>query len=104
MTMSIEECVEVLEDMCNVDLTEREFEALSLAIQILSRLNEENIEKVIAGLMPNFIWGYVCRKCGGGGSGEERTNCPECNGVGITDWQTKGFSESLINSLVKEKE
>jgi hypothetical protein len=43
MTMSIEECVEVLEDMCNVDLTEREFEALSLAIKILSRLNEEFI-------------------------------------------------------------
>ncbi len=43
MTMSIEECVEVLEDMCNVDLTEREFEALSLAIQILSRVNEEFI-------------------------------------------------------------
>ena len=76
MTMSIEECVEVLEDMCSVDLTEREFEALSLAIQILSRLNE--------GFIENSILDY--------------------QEAGHMLGATKPLAQSLINSLIKEEE
>jgi hypothetical protein len=61
MTMSIEECVEVLEDMCNVDLTEREFEALSLAIKILSRLNEGFISNAIDYCVPKGV-AFVSKK------------------------------------------
>ena len=69
-----------------------------------TRLTEEEWEKVVTDLMPKIIWGYICKECGGGGAGEERSNCPKCNGVGITDWQTKGLAYAIYEAGAKKLE
>ena len=69
-----------------------------------TRLTEEEWEKVVTDLMPKIIWGYICKECGGGGAGEERSNCPKCNGVGITDWQTKGLAHAIYEAGTKKLE
>jgi hypothetical protein len=76
-------------------------DALSKLEALMVKMDEIEIEKVLQELMPKFIWGYVCKKCNGGGSGEGRSNCSSCNGVGITDWQTQGLAKSISTHFGK---
>ena len=67
-------------------------------------MGEAEIEKVLADLMPRFVWGYVCNKCRGGGSDGGSNICSKCNGVGIIDWQTSGLAHALYGHIPAKEE
>lgn len=61
---------------------------------------QEQREEMINNLREHkdWIWGYACRDCNGGGVGELPDSvCRECEGCGIINWDIEGYIEKYLN-------
>lgn len=61
------------------------------------------MKEKISQIIKNCVYAIICDKCNGGGSDSVNGNgdkkCPECNGTGLTKWETDFAAQKVIDYL-----